>query len=72
MSELKYSELENADEYPDLPAVLLLLDGVQANLKCIISADCVQQSGKSQTLAGVIAVLNYVHYQLENIRIVPF
>lgn len=69
---MKYDDLRNSDEFPELPAVVLLLDSVVSSIKIINETSVIRASRDVETLTGVLAILNDLHYRLTNSIVSPF
>lgn len=69
---MKYDDLSSTDDFPELPAVLLLLDGILSDLTIIEKCSVCCASSIDKGLEGVIRVLREYHYILSNSNIVPF
>lgn len=69
---MKYDDLRNSDEFPELPAVVLLLDAIIADVNIINETPVIRASRDVETLTGVLAILNDLHYRLTNSIVSPF
>lgn len=69
---MKYDDLSSSDSFPELPAVLLLLDGILSDLTIIEKCPVCCAASIDKGLEGVIRVLREYHYTLSNSNIVPF
>lgn len=69
---MKYDDLSISDDFPELPAVLLLLDGILSDLTIIAKCPVCCASSIDKGLEGVIRVLREYHYILSNSNIVSF
>lgn len=69
---MKYDDLSSTDNFPELPAVLLLLDGILSDLTIIEKCPVCYAASIDKGIDGVIRVLREYHYTLSNSNIVPF
>lgn len=69
---MKYDDLRNSDEFPETPAVVLLLDSIIANIAVISDTSVIHAMRDVDTLSGVVSVLKDIHYRLCNINVSPF
>lgn len=68
-----YEDSENFDNFSDLPAACVLIDGIMQMTKVLANTDCIKASrSDSKSLDAFVEILSGIKYALLYEPILPF